>query len=197
MRTLITISLAYLIGCFSSAYFLGKMSKNIDIRNYGSGNAGATNALRVLGKKMGALTFLLDIIKGVVAVLVGRAILGFNGSLLGAIFVVLGHNYPVFLGFKGGKGVATSFGVLLLLNWKAALLCLIVAGSIIIFTKYVSLGSIAASVFAPFAMVITLESINKYLYITTWILAALSIYRHKANILRLCRGEENRLGKNI
>ena len=197
MRILITISLAYLIGCFSSAYFLGKMSKNIDIRNYGSGNAGATNALRVLGKKMGALTFLLDIIKGVVAVLVGRAILGFNGSLLGAIFVVLGHNYPVFLGFKGGKGVATSFGVLLLLNWKAALLCLIVAGSIIIFTKYVSLGSIAASVFAPFAMVITLESINKYLYITTWILAALSIYRHKANILRLCRGEENRLGKNI
>ncbi len=197
MRILITISLAYLIGCFSSAYFLGKMSKNIDIRNYGSGNAGATNALRVLGKKMGALTFLLDIIKGVVAVLVGRAILGFNGSLLGAIFVVLGHNYPIFLGFKGGKGVATSFGVLLLLNWKAALLCLIVAGSIIIFTKYVSLGSIAASVFAPFAMVITLESINKYLYITTWILAALSIYRHKANILRLCRGEENRLGKNI
>lgn len=197
MRTLITISLAYLIGCFSSAYFLGKVSKNIDIRNYGSGNAGATNALRVLGKKMGALTFLLDILKGVIAVLVGRSILGFNGSLLGAIFVVLGHNYPVFLGFKGGKGVATSFGVLLLLNWKAALLCLIVAGSIIIFTKYVSLGSIAASVFAPFAMVITLESVNKYLYITTWILAALSIYRHKANILRLCRGEENRLGKNI
>lgn len=197
MNIFITILLSYLIGCFSSAYFLGKISKNIDIRNYGSGNAGATNALRVLGKKIGALTFALDILKGVIAVLIGRALFGFNGSLLAGIFVVIGHNFPVFLGFKGGKGVATSFGVLLMLNWEAALLCLLVAASIIIFTKYVSLGSIVASISAPLMMVLTLDSVNKYLYITTWLLAALSVYRHKANILRLCRGEENKLGKNI
>lgn len=197
MNIFITILLSYLIGCFSSAYFLGKISKNIDIRNYGSGNAGATNALRVLGKKIGALTFALDILKGVIAVLIGRALFGFNGSLLAGIFVVIGHNFPVFLGFKGGKGVATSFGVLLMLNWEAALLCLLVAASIIIFTKYVSLGSIVASISAPIMMVLTLDSVNKYLYITTWLLAALSVYRHKANILRLCRGEENKLGKNI
>lgn len=197
MNIFVTILLSYLIGCFSSAYFLGKISKNIDIRNYGSGNAGATNALRVLGKKIGALTFALDILKGVIAVLIGRALFGFNGSLLAGIFVVIGHNFPVFLGFKGGKGVATSFGVLLMLNWEAALLCLLVAASIIIFTKYVSLGSIVASISAPLMMVLTLDSVNKYLYITTWLLAALSVYRHKANILRLCRGEENKLGKNI
>ncbi|MBU5314140.1 glycerol-3-phosphate 1-O-acyltransferase PlsY [Tissierella carlieri] len=197
MRILITILLSYLIGCFSSAYFLGKISKNIDIRNYGSGNAGATNALRVLGKKVGALTFALDILKGVIAVLIGKYMFGFNGSLLAGIFVVLGHDFPIFLGFKGGKGVATSFGVLLILNWKAGLICLLVAASIIIFTKYVSLGSIAASISAPVAMVLTLDSVNKYLYITTWVLAALSVYRHKANILRLCRGEENKLGNNI
>lgn len=197
MNIFVTILLSYLIGCFSSAYFLGKMSKNIDIRNFGSGNAGATNALRVLGKKIGALTFALDILKGVIAVLIGKTLFGFNGSLLASIFVVLGHNFPVFLGFKGGKGVATSFGVLLMLNWKAALLCLLVAASIIIFTKYVSLGSIVASISAPLMMVLTLDSVNKYLYITTWLLAALSVCRHKANILRLCRGEENKLGKNI
>ena len=197
MKIFVTILLSYLLGCFSSAYFLGKMSKNIDIRNYGSGNAGATNALRVLGKKMGALTFALDILKGIIAILIGRTIFGFYGSLLAGIFVVLGHNYPVFLGFKGGKGVATSFGVLLMLNWKAGLLCLLVAAIIIISTKYVSLGSIAASISAPLAMVLTLDSVNKYLYITTWILAVLSVYRHKANILRLCRGEENKLGNNI
>lgn len=197
MKTFVIILLSYLIGCFSSAYFLGKMSSNIDIRDYGSGNAGATNALRVLGKKIGVLTFALDILKGILAVLIGRVIFGFYGSLLAGIFVVLGHNFPVFLGFKGGKGVATSFGVLLMLNWKAALLCLLVAVSIIIFTKYVSLGSIVASISAPLAMVLTMDSVNKYLYITTWLLAALSVCRHKANIFRLCRGEENKLGKNI
>lgn len=197
MKMFITILLSYLIGCFSSAYFLGKISQNIDIRNYGSGNAGATNALRVLGKKIGILTFLLDILKGVIAVLIGRYISGFNGSLLAGIFVVLGHDFPIFLGFKGGKGVATSFGVLLLLNWKVALVCLVVASSIIIFTKYVSLGSIVASICTPFAMVLTLKPVNKYLYITSWILAALSVYRHKTNIVRLYRGEENKLGKNI
>ncbi|WP_353097372.1 glycerol-3-phosphate 1-O-acyltransferase PlsY [Tissierella praeacuta] len=197
MRMFITILLSYLIGCFSSAYFLGKISRNIDIREYGSGNAGATNALRVLGKKIGILTFLLDILKGIIAVLIGRYISGFYGSILAGIFVVLGHDFPIFLRFKGGKGVATSFGVLLLLNWKVALVCLVVASSIIIFTRYVSLGSIIASICTPFAMVLTLKPVNKYLYITACILAALSVYRHKANIVRLYRGEENKLGKNI
>lgn len=194
MKAVLTILLSYLIGCFSSAYVLGKMSKNIDIRSYGSGNLGTTNALRVLGKKMGVITLILDILKGIIAVLMGNVILGTNGSLLAGIFVVLGHNFPIFLRFKGGKGVATSLGVLFLLNWKAGLICLVIGVIIILSTRYVSLGSITASIMAPFAMTLTTDSNNKYLYVTTWILAVLSILRHKSNILRLCKGEENKLG---
>lgn len=197
MKAFIVMLLSYLIGCFSSAYFLGKMSKNIDIRSYGSGNAGATNALRVLGRKMGALTFFLDFVKGTIAVLIGTAIFGFTGSLLAGVFVVVGHNWPVFLGFKGGKGVATSFGVLLALNWQTALLCLLIGVVVIIITKYVSLGSILAAISAPILIVLTTESINKHLYITIIILALLSISRHRTNILRLCKGEENKLGNKI
>ena len=197
MRAFIVMLLSYLIGYFSSAYFLGKMSRNIDIRSYGSGNAGATNALRVLGKKIGALTFFLDFIKGIIAVFIGTAIFGFTGSLLAGILVVLGHNWPVFLGFKGGKGVATSFGVLLALNWQTALLCFLIGAIVIIVTKYVSLGSIIAAISAPIIIVLATQSIDKYLYITIVILALLSISRHKANILRLCKGEENKLGNNM
>lgn len=197
MRAFIVMLLSYVIGSFSSAYVIGKTSKNIDIRSYGSGNAGATNALRVLGKKMGALTFFMDFIKGIIAVFIGNAIFGFTGSLLAGVFVVLGHNWPVFLGFKGGKGVATSFGVLLVLNWQTALLCFLIGAIVIIVTRYVSLGSIVAAIVAPIIIVLTTQSIDKYLYITIVILALLSVSRHKANILRLCKGEENRLGNNM
>lgn len=196
MKIFIVILFSYLIGSFSSAYFLGKVSKNIDIRSYGSGNAGATNALRVLGKKMGVLTFVLDILKGVIAILLGKFIYGFDGGLLASIFVVLGHNYPIFLGFKGGKGIATSFGVLMMIDWKTGLICLGIFSLIVIFTRFVSLGSIIAAIFAPIVMVLVVDTIDKKMYITTIILAALSIYRHRANIGRLCRGEENKLGNN-
>lgn len=194
MKEIMVILLSYLIGCFSSAYILGKIYGNIDIRNYGSGNSGTTNALRVLGIKVGGLTFLLDVLKGIVAVLLGTAILGFKGSLVAGIFVVIGHNYPVFLGFRGGKGVATSLGVLFILSWKTALICLAIGAIVILVTRYVSLGSILASISAPIAIVLTAESINKYLYITTIILALLSVLRHRENIVRLCKGEENKLG---
>lgn len=197
MKILIIILVSYLIGCFSSAYFLGKVSKNIDIRSYGSGNVGATNALRVLGKKMGILTFVLDILKGIIAVFLGQIILGFNGGLLASIFVVLGHNFPVFLGFKGGKGVATSLGVLLVLNWPTGLICLLIGVIFIVITRYVSLGSVMASITAPIVIVLTSDSIDKLLYLTTLLLALLSIFRHKANIVRLLKGEENKLWKNI
>ena len=195
MRPFIVILLSYLIGCFSSSYFLGKVSKNIDIRSHGSGNAGATNALRVLGKKMAALTFILDFLKGVVAVLIGRAIFGSTGGLLAGVFSVIGHDWPIFLKFKGGKGVATSFGALIALNWQTGLICLLIAVVIILITRYVSLGSIVAAASAPIILVLITEPIDKNLYITVIILVLLIISRHKANILRLCKGEENRLGK--
>lgn len=197
MKVVLTVIVSYLLGCFSSAYFLGKMAKNIDIREYGSGNPGATNALRVMGKKIGALTFILDILKGIIAVIIGNKLLGLDGKLLAGIFVVLGHNFPVFLNFKGGKGVATSLGVLMMVNWKIGLVCLVVGVTVIIITKYVSLGSICASIAAPIAMILLLDNIDRNFYLTIWFLGILSVVRHRSNIQRLLRGEENRLGKNM
>lgn len=197
MKVFTTILISYLIGCFSSAYFLGKISKNIDIRSYGSGNAGATNALRILGKKMGILTLVLDIFKGLLAVYIGSMILGFNGKLLSSIFVVIGHNWPVFLKFKGGKGVATSLGAILMLNWKAGLLCLLIAVIVVSITRYVSLGSVIASISAPIIIFLTSPEKNKYLYITITILAILSVCRHKTNIIKLYKGKESKIGDKV
>lgn len=194
MDIVLTILISYLIGCFSPAYFLGKFVKNVDIRNHGSGNAGTTNALRVFGKKIAIFTFLIDISKGIIAILIGRYILGVEGSYLSGIFVVLGHNWPVFLKFKGGKGIATSLGVLFILNWKLGLICLLIGVTFIVFTKYVSLGSIMASISAPIISFIITREVNDYLFLTTLFLGVLSIFRHRANIERLLKGKENKLG---
>lgn len=193
MEIVLTILISYLIGCFSPAYFLGRFIKKTDIRECGSGNAGTTNALRVFGKKIGILTFIIDISKGMLAVLLGQYIMGEEGKYLASLFVVFGHNWPVFLKFKGGKGIATSLGVLIILNWKLGFICLLVGVSIIIFTKYVSLGSLTASVTAPIVSFILLGTVYDYLFYTTLILAFLSIFRHRSNINRLIRGKENKL----
>ncbi|HZK33241.1 MAG TPA: glycerol-3-phosphate 1-O-acyltransferase PlsY [Tissierellaceae bacterium] len=194
MKTILVILIGYIIGSFSPSYYFGKIFKKMDIRDYGSGNAGTTNALRVFGKKVGILTFIMDIVKGIIAVLIGRWILGFNGELLAAIFVVLGHNWPIFLDFKGGKGIATSFGVLLMIHWQIGLIAFIIFISVIVLTKYVSLGSISATLFAPLALIITNRGAPIKLHLTMIFLAALAIYRHKDNIKRLLKGEENRIG---
>jgi len=194
MKIMAVIILSYLLGSISPSYLLGK-TKNIDIRTEGSGNAGTTNAIRVLGAKLGAFTFVLDLLKGIIAVILGQFILGFNGGLLASVFVVLGHNWPVFFQFKGGKGIATSLGVLMTINWQMGLICLLIALTTILITRYVSLGSILASISAPFIIIFTTDSVNMPLYITIWILASLSVYRHRSNIVRLYKGEEDKFGK--
>lgn len=197
MKMTMLVLISYLIGCFPSAYFLGKMYKNIDIRNHGSGNSGSTNALRVMGTKFGILTLALDVIKGIVAVLIGRLILGDQGALISGVLVVLGHNFPIFLKFKGGKGVATSIGVLMILTWQTALTVVIIGVITIIITRYVSLGSILGGISAPITAVLVMQTMDKPLFITVVILASLLIIRHKDNIKRLCKGEENKFGNKI
>lgn len=194
MKLTMVILISYLIGCFSSAYFLGKIYKNIDIRNHGSGNSGTTNALRIMGPKLGILTLVLDVLKGVLAVLIGRAILGDQGGLIAGVVAVLGHNFPVFLKFKGGKGVATSIGVLMVLTWQTSLTVVLIGVIVISITRYVSLGSILGAIAAPITTVLVMETMDKPLFITVVILASLLVIRHKDNILRLCKGEENRFG---
>lgn len=188
---------SYLIGNFSSAYILGKIFKKTDIRTYGSGNAGATNALRVFGKKVGILAFIFDVLKGILAVYIGGRIMGDKGKLIAAVFVVLGHNWPVFLKFKGGKGIATSLGVLLYLHFPTAIVCIAIGLLVIIKTRYVSLGSIICACLVPIIGTIMNKPFNRNYFIVTLILGVLAVFKHRSNIKRLIDGKEFKLGEKI
>ncbi|MGO1469546.1 MAG: glycerol-3-phosphate acyltransferase, partial [Tissierella sp.] len=171
MKYIIVIIITYLIGCFSSAYIVGKFFKKIDIRNFGSGNVGSTNALRVMGAKVGIITFLLDVLKGILAVYIGRLLLGDIGGIIGGFFAVAGHNWPVFIGFKGGKGVATSIGVLSSLYGFIILIPLIITLVIILTTKYVSVGSMSFLLVTPIVYSIFVRPFRIEFFILAFFLA--------------------------
>ena len=195
---LIIIITAYLLGNISTSYIVAKRLAGVDIRTQGSGNAGSTNVLRTLGKKAGALTFIVDVLKGLIAVLIARFIAyGVNldnttCAYIAVVAVVLGHNYPVFLGFKGGKGVATSLGSMLGMNPLVALLCLGFFIIIVAITKYVSLGSILGIGLSPIIMMINHN--NKGVLVTLFLTISVVI-THKENIKRLLNGTERKLGQ--
>ncbi len=202
--------IAYLIGSVNFSVILSKKFAGFDVREKGSGNAGTTNMLRSVGKKAAAITLICDILKGVVAI--GIAILlgyipDMNKELLlqiAGVAVILGHTFPVFFGFKGGKGVATSLGVLLLSNWQIGLICLVFALVLMILTRMVSVGSCAAAILFP---VLTLfinehytvltegKSGNVY-FIYSVILAIIVLFNHRENIKRLLNGTENKISFN-
>jgi acyl phosphate:glycerol-3-phosphate acyltransferase len=194
---------AYLLGSIPFGFLVAK-AKGIDIRKTGSGNIGATNAMRVLGKPAGIFVLLLDLLKGYAACtwLISLALNFFpiapqnveTLQIIAGIFAVLGHNYTCWLKFKGGKGIATSAGVFLALAPWAVLVALAVFLVAVALTKYVSVGSIAAAIALP-ATVWIMSPQNYFLGIVTTALGALAIYKHKANIQRLMAGTENRLGK--
>ena len=195
---LIIIITAYLLGNISTSYIVAKRLAGVDIRTQGSGNAGSTNVLRILGKKAGALTFIGDVLKGLIAVLIARFI-AYGANLddttcayIAVVAVVLGHNYPVFLGFKGGKGVATSLGSMLGMNPLVALLCLGFFIIIVAITKYVSLGSILGIGLSPVIMMI---NHNTKGVLVTLFLTISVVITHKENIKRLLNGTERKLGQ--
>lgn len=195
---LIIIITAYLLGNISTSYIVAKRLAGVDIRTQGSGNAGSTNVLRTLGKKAGALTFIGDVLKGLIAVLIARLI-AYSVNLdnttcayIAVVAVVLGHNYPVFLGFKGGKGVATSLGSMLGMNPLVALLCLGFFIIIVAITKYVSLGSMLGIGLSPVIMMI---NHNTKGVLVTLFLTISVVITHKENIKRLLNGTERKLGQ--
>ena len=195
---LVIIVVAYLLGNISTSYIIGKKLAGVDIRTQGSGNAGSTNVLRTLGKKAGALTFVGDVLKGLIAVLIARLIaykFHMDESVcayLAVVAVVLGHNYPVFLGFKGGKGVATSLGSMLGMNPLIALMCLGFFIIIVAITKYVSLGSVLGIALSPIIMLINHN--NKGFLVTLFLAISVTI-THKENIKRLLNGTERKIGE--
>jgi acyl phosphate:glycerol-3-phosphate acyltransferase len=194
MEIIFASIIGYLIGNISNAYLMGKILLRKDVREYGSGNAGATNALRAFGVKIGIAVFILDILKGILAVYIGRRLNPEAGQYFAGIFAIAGHNWPIMLKFKGGKGIATSIGVMLMINPFVSGICFIIGISLAFFTKIVSIGSIAGVVLAP-VVVIFFKPLNINLLIFTLVLSGMAIYRHKENIKRLIEGRENKLGK--
>ena len=199
--------IAYAIGSVNFSVIISKKMAGFDVREKGSGNAGSTNVLRTVGKKAAAITLVCDILKGVVAILIALLvglIAGESASKailveVAALAVVLGHTFPVFFGFRGGKGVATSLGIILLVNWKIGLICLVFALALMALTRMVSLGSISASVlFAVLTMFITDSYVagieHDFSFVVFGVLlAAFVIFNHRSNLKRILNGTENKL----
>ncbi len=191
LKNLLLILVAYLIGNFSTSYLIAKLFAEIDIREHGSGNPGSTNILRTLGAKAAAFTFAGDLLKGAVATYLGNRFGGTTVALLCGIAVVAGHNWPVFLEFKGGKGIATTIGVIISIKPLIALLCVSIGIAVLFKFKYVSLASIVGIIVLPFTIII--YGFNYFLF--GLILALLAIYRHRENIKRLLAGNERKIGE--
>ena len=201
--------IAYLLGSISFSIIFTKKFAGFDVRQKGSGNAGSTNVLRTAGKKPAILTLICDILKGVIAIfiayLIGKI---FNFDIqssallvqIAGICVVIGHTFPIFFGFKGGKGVATALRVLLVTNWQIGLICLVFALVLMALTRIVALGSIAAAILFP---VLCFFITNNYLVgdsstrmsylVFGIIMAVIVIFNHRSNIQRMASGKENRL----
>ncbi len=206
MERLLCIGIGYLFGLIQSGYLYGK-SKSMDIRQYGSGNAGSTNVLRVLGKKAAAVVFLGDFFKAVAAMCLVRLLFKGNESvdllaLYAGLGVTLGHNFPFYLNFKGGKGIASMAGIMTAMDIRITLTCFVVFSLTVGLTRYVSLGSILVSItffielllFGRMGHYVVAPASLPEFYILAGVLMCMAIWRHKANIKRLMTGTENKLG---
>ena len=200
--------IAYLIGSINVSVIISKKIAGFDVREKGSGNAGTTNMLRSVGKLAAVITLICDILKGVIAIvisiIIGKIGKGLNTELLlqiAGIAVVLGHTFPVFFGFKGGKGVATSLGILLMSNWQIGLICLVFALVLIVLTRMVSLGSCTAAILFPVLTlfidehytVLNNDKTGKAYFLYSIILAVIVLYNHRTNIKRILEGTENKI----
>lgn len=190
MNYIILIIIGYLFGNIPFSYLIGKSMGNIDVRKHGSGNAGATNVLRTVGKKAALFALLGDVLKGLIPAIIGRFMLGLDGAFLCAIFAVIGHCYPVTLGFKGGKGVATAGGMIIGVNPLVALIILVYMLILVKLTKYVSLASITASLFLPIIFYFIYDS--SIVLVISVFLFILVTFKHRANIVRLIKGVESK-----
>lgn len=194
--------IAYLLGSIPTAVWVGKRFYNIDVREHGSKNAGATNTFRVLGKKPGTVVLLIDILKGVIAVSSPYFIGAFTHEnnaylveiqLISGITAIVGHIFPVFANFKGGKGVATSLGIVIGIHPYTALVCMALFLVVFILSAMVSLGAIIAAIAFPFVLHFVFGNTNSYLMVFSIVLSIAVIIAHHKNIGRIIKGEENKM----
>lgn len=210
MERIICLLAGYLFGLIQTGYLYGKAHK-IDIRNHGSGNSGTTNALRVMGVKAGAVVFFGDFLKSLLPCLLVRVIFKDKPEMVYLLMmytglgVILGHNYPFYLKFKGGKGIAATAGLIVATDLRMTLLCFVAFLSIVIITRYVSLGSLVVAVIL-FTWLAAFATLGAYgidqgllfeFYIITALISGLAFWRHRANIGRLVRGTENKISLNF
>lgn len=198
------VILAYLFGSIPTAVWLGQSFYGVDVREYGSGNAGATNTFRVLGTKAGVIVMVVDILKGWTATnlayFIGPSVTGpldaaqfVNYKLALGVIAVVGHLFPLFAGFRGGKGVATLFGMVLAVHFEAALVCVSVFIVVLLLTKYVSLSSISAGFAFPFSIVFLFHTPVRSVLLYGICICALILITHQKNIERLLKGKESRV----
>jgi glycerol-3-phosphate acyltransferase PlsY len=201
LLTVLVLLSAYLLGSVATAVWVGKKFHGIDVREHGSGNAGATNVIRVLGWKTGVPVLLIDVLKGWLAAMFpvffnlagqGTALLT-NLQILAGVAAVLGHIFPVYAGFRGGKGVATIFGVLLAIHPLLTLSCMGVFLSVLLTTGYVSISSMSAGIAFPVFLFLFFDTPSVYFKIFSLVVAVAMLITHRKNISRLLKGEESRL----
>ena len=206
MATYILVAiLAYALGSINFSVLISRKMAGFDVREKGSGNAGTTNMLRAIGFKAAIITLICDVLKGVIAVLIAFWIGNMSQTAdkalliqIAGILVVVGHTFPIFFEFRGGKGIATALGVLLVTNWKIGLICLVFAVILIAITRMVSVGSMSAAVLFPVLtlfigdnFIVTQVGIKYFIY--SLILASFVIFNHRENIKRIMNGTENKI----
>jgi glycerol-3-phosphate acyltransferase PlsY len=199
LSIIITGVLGYLLGSIPFGYIMAR-ARGIDIREHGSGNIGATNVTRTIGKGAGVFVFICDASKGLAAVQFGTLLTHHTtAEIVGAICAIVGHNFPVWLKFKGGKGIATSAGALIGLVPYPTLVAALVWAAVFFTTRYVSLASIAAAISLPLAVWGLIHFAHHGNMILVWfsvLVAVLAVWRHRGNIARLLNGTENRFGRS-
>jgi glycerol-3-phosphate acyltransferase PlsY len=202
MLLIVLTILGYLIGSIPTAVWLGKRIHGIDIREHGSKNAGATNTFRVFGKKLGWVVLIIDVLKGILAsslpLFFSQYYMGYKDEelilqLTTSFAAVFGHVFPIFAEFKGGKGVATSLGIVIGINPISAGICLIIFLLVFLFSRFVSLGAICASILFPLVSYYIVGDDTRIMIIFTIVLSSLVIVAHRNNISRLLKGEENKM----
>lgn len=189
--------IAYLLGSISTGLLVSKLFNGPNLREVGSKNTGASNVLRTMGLKSGLLTFVGDCLKSLLASLIGLWIAGLYGAMLGALFVILGHNWPIFFQLKGGKGVASSCGMMLVCFPIPALISYVAAIVIIATTKFISLGSMCMLTLYAILVTIFFSGGDPIIIIWAIVMAALCIFRHRTNIVRLLNGTESKIGQKV
>lgn len=198
LGVLTSIVFPYLLGSVNTGIVLSRFLYHEDIRTQGSGNAGATNMLRTYGKKMGILTFLCDFVKGCLGVVIGRLLFGLLGAYIGGLFCVMGHIFPCYYKFKGGKGVAASAGMVLMTNWKVFLVLIVIFAILVYMTKYISFGSIMGYMLYPLLLSKMQSPTDPSLSILiAFIITIMGVFMHRQNLKRIFEGTESKIDFHV